>query len=101
MRVPFKDRAARDRGWITSELFDELERWVDHGLPPSQFVRLVLINDLRGAANQASPVNQALLCWIARFVDRNVPWQAKASDKAMAEWKGRENMPEDDPLQRY
>lgn len=90
----FAERASRDRENITPELFDELERYVQHGIPPSQFVRYVLLNDLFGAARQASPVNQAILCWLALFVVRHVPWRARLKEENLRAWVGIDNLPE-------
>ena len=96
MQIEFKHFAARDRDWITAELWDEIERYVMNGIPPSQFVRFVLLNDLNGAANQASPVNMAILGWLARFIFRNVPWPAKYSEAKVNSWGGVDNLSEED-----
>lgn len=86
--TPFAFFANRDRSYVTTEIFEELERYVDHGIPTSQFIRYVLLNDLYGAIHQASEVNGNILVWIGRFVVRYVPAEARMSEEKINAWRG-------------
>ncbi len=80
----WREWASRDREFITTELFEEFDRYIEHGIPPSQFVRWCLQNELQQAANQASMVNVAILGWVGRFISRNVPFMAQS--ERVNEW---------------
>lgn len=99
MRTKFNDVANRDRSYVTAAIYDELERYVDHGILPSHFMSMVLQNRLLEASNTADPVNCALLGWIARFANRSTPSRARGDDKRIREWcehKGLSGLAEDD-----
>jgi hypothetical protein len=61
-------------------------RYVEHGVPPGDFLTAVLSNDLMGAMGRADEENQRDLLEICQFVHMEIPGVCHGSLEKMKEW---------------
>ena len=58
---------------IHPSTLDALERYVEHGIPPGDFLQAVLSNDLVDAVQRADANNQRALLALVQYVYNEVP----------------------------
>ena len=67
-------------------LVEAFQRYVEHGIPPGDFLRAVLENDLMGACGRADAMNIMLLPTIASYVYNRMPSTCHGSPERVAVW---------------
>lgn len=73
-------------GLIPFHMHDGVAHYVLKGIPPGDFMRLVLCNDFMGAAGRADEENQRALFEWCRFLYNYVPGRCRGSPEAYSAW---------------
>lgn len=63
-----------------------MERYIEHGIEPGDFLLAVLSNDLIGAFGKADHINMVNVQNIARWLFNNAPPSCFGSPEAVARW---------------
>lgn len=63
-----------------------LQRYVEHGVPPGNFLEAVLANDLMNACGHADEKNESLLMVIVSYVYNKMPSRCHGSYAAVEKW---------------
>ena len=71
---------------LPSNLFNALERYVNYGVKPGDFLSAVLSNDLFGAIGRADHISLSFLPKICSFVYNELPGNYWGSRENMKEW---------------
>ena len=79
-----------ERGFrlIPSHMHGGVKRYVLNGVPPGNFLRLLLENDFMAAAGHADEENQRALWNWAVFLYNHVPGICRGSPERVVEWMG-------------
>ena len=64
-----------------------IHRWVDHGIPPGDFLSAVLYNDLKGAVMYADDDNIVVIPQIVSYLYNCVPSACWGSPDKVSNWK--------------
>ena len=80
---------------IPQSTMDGLIRYRENGVPPGDFLRAVLSNDLMEAFGRADEHNRAALFDICQFVHNDMPLRCYGSREKYEAWVARFNQ---DPL---
>ena len=72
---------------IRQDIKEALDRWGDRGLPPGDFLRAVLENDLMKAMGRADSYNRATIFQITQYVYSKLPSTCWGSPEVVDEWK--------------
>lgn len=79
-------RAALNGSRVPEGLHGGLVRWLHDGVPPGDFLRAVLENDLKGACERADLHNRGRLFDIVDFLYNWAPGAAWGSPEKVAAW---------------
>lgn len=78
------------RGFVIPErMTPALERWIERGQLPGEFLQAVLRNDLREAVGRADPENLAALPAYVGYLYNEAPAGCYGSPEKMAAWAAR------------
>lgn len=76
----------RTCGPVPPNVYDAIQRYVEHGVEPGGFVRACLENDLRGAVSRADAKNKDYLQQICYMMNAAIPSMAHGSEKKVRTW---------------
>jgi hypothetical protein len=65
---------------------ESLTRYVEHGVPPGDFLRAVLENDLKEAIGRADYINGPSIHHIVSYLYNSIPSTAWGSPEAVEAW---------------
>lgn len=71
---------------IKQDTQDTIDRYVDHGVPPGDFVKAVLCNDLRESFGRADHENIATMFEIVKYCYNHIPAACWGSHEAYKNW---------------
>jgi hypothetical protein len=71
---------------IPERMLGALQRYVDHGIKPGDFLTAVLSNDLREACGRADDENQRLIFEYVKFLHNHVPSGCWGSPENVRNW---------------
>lgn len=74
------------RAWVPAHLLEDLDRYVESGRTPSDFVRSVLENDLFGAMFSAHAANVHASKDVVRYVVNELPVECFGSKAKVEAW---------------
>jgi hypothetical protein len=66
-----------------------LRRWIDHGIPPGDFLTALPSNDLRRTFEKADSTNQRRVLDYIKFLYSDAPRACWGSPEAVTEWEAR------------
>jgi hypothetical protein len=75
------------RDLIPDYMLGAIERWIDHGIPPGDFLMAVLCNNLKEAVACADDTNVNLLPAYVSFFYNDAPSQCWGSPEKVLAWK--------------
>jgi hypothetical protein len=68
------------------EIYNSIDRYVEHRIEPGGFLRAVLENDLSGALGRADVMNRYLIFDIVSYVYNRVPFVCCGSREKVKKW---------------
>ena len=68
------------------EVVESLTRYVEHRVPPGDFLEAVLSNDLRESFGSADENNLTAMCEIVAYCLNNIPTTCWGSPERVREW---------------
>jgi len=71
---------------IPERMLGALQRYIDHGIPPGDFLTAVLSNDLREACTRADDENQQLIYEYVKFLYNYAPLGCWGSRENFHSW---------------
>lgn len=71
---------------IPSHMHEGMLNWIEHGIPPGDFLSAVLRNDLMGAVGRADSINQRCLINYAQYLYSDAPHGCYGSPERCAQW---------------
>ena len=75
------------REWtIPSHMMEGIQRYIEHGIPPGDFLTAVITNDFQGAVGRADDENQHHLPAYAAYFYNEAPSECWGSDEKMIAW---------------
>lgn len=80
----------RDYRHIEHRHLAGLIRWVEHAIPPGDFLKAVLENDLQESFARADNGSAAALCAIVTWIYNRAPMACHGSKEKTKAWKGLE-----------
>ena len=75
--------------YIPSRMMGAIERYVNQGIPPGDFLTAVICNDLYEAVGRADEENMANLPAYVHFFYNETPGQCSGSREKMVAWMGK------------
>ena len=72
---------------IPDYMIGAIERWIERGIPPGDFLMAVLCNDLKEAVGRADVVNINLLPAYVSFFYNDAPSQCWGSHEKVLAWQ--------------
>jgi len=72
---------------IPDHMVGAIERWIEHGIPPGDFLMAVLCNDLKEAVGRADDINVTLLPAYVSYFYNDAPSQCWGSPEKVLAWK--------------
>lgn len=75
------------RNLIPDYMIGGIDRWIDHGIPPGDFLMAVLCNNLKEAVARADDVNVKLLPAYVSFFYNDAPSECWGSPEKVLAWK--------------
>jgi hypothetical protein len=76
----------RSPSWIPKETKEAIERYVNAGLDPGDFLQAIMSNDLMGACKLADEHNLRAIVAIAQHVYSNVPMNCHGTKDIVRLW---------------
>jgi hypothetical protein len=76
---------------IPEDTIESIDRWVQHGCPPGDFLLAVLTNDLRAACERADLRNRRVLFEIVSYLYNKCPSGCWGSSERVKHWVGMRN----------
>lgn len=73
---------------VPEHMHEAVERYIEYGIPPGNFLEAVLANDLLGAFGRADSMNKNAMARWAEFVYNYLPINSHGSREIVANWKG-------------
>ena len=71
---------------VPDRMLGALQRYVDHGIAPGDFLTAVLSNDLREACGRADDENRHLIFEYVKFLYNNAPSGCWGSEENFRNW---------------
>ncbi|MEL7452437.1 MAG: hypothetical protein AAGJ50_03580 [Pseudomonadota bacterium] len=85
-RLALEQMARNGRYRIPDHMWGAVERYVEHRIPPGNFLSAVVSNDLREAASRADDDNQRALADYMAFFTSYAPMGCWGSPEAYHDW---------------
>ena len=71
---------------VPDRMLGALQRYVDHGIAPGDFLTAILSNDLREACGRADDENRHLIFEYVKFLYNNAPSGCWGSEENFRNW---------------
>jgi len=71
---------------LPEHMFGGVDRYLNHGIQPGDFLSAVISNDLKGACGSADFINRSLLFQWVSFFYNHTPSNCWGSTQRMYEW---------------
>jgi hypothetical protein len=71
---------------IPSHMHGGVKRWVKNGIPPGDFLTLMLEHDVYGAIGRADDENQAAIVNWVKFMHNYLPGGCHGNEERVREW---------------
>jgi len=71
---------------IPRDIKQQIDNYIDNGIPPADFLYAVLINDLRQVAGRADIINRIHLYDIIVYLEKFMPNMAWGSAERVEKW---------------